>query len=255
MNQIEYENIIFTETPKSELAGILKKDFFSSEKIIYFPFNLDVLRNCHLQPKTKLLAKKSTKNFIDGIGISILIFAKYKNIFPKRITGSDIFNASLKFAAQYKLGIGLLGTTSSILEKSINQINKSFPAVPIAYAHSPSFPFDIFSIENDKIITELNNASPDLLFVFLGNPRQELWIIENCQKVNSKMIIPLGATLDFFSGYKRRAPKLIQLIGLEWLWRLLSEPRRLFNRYFIQDIPFALKVIFKNLFSQTKTDS
>lgn len=255
MNQIEYENIIFTETQKSELAGILKKDFFSPERAIYFPFNLDVLRNCALQPKTKLLAESSTRNFIDGVGISFLIFAKYKNKFPKRITGSDIFNASLEFADRHKLRIALLGSSASILENSIFKITKSFPAVVIAYANAPSFPFDIFSKENDEIISGLNNAQPDLLFVFLGNPKQELWILENYQKVFSKMIIPLGATLDFFSGDKKRAPKIIQFIGFEWLWRLLMEPRRLFRRYIIQDTPFLLKTFFRNLFIRTKVNS
>ena len=104
--------------------------------------------------------------------------------------------------------------------------------------------------ENNMVLQQLINSKPDVLFLALGNPRQELWLNKYKEQIGSKLNVGVGAVFDFYTGYKRRSPKLFQKLDLEWAWRLLQEPRRLSKRYLIQGIPFYIKksvqIILKN---------
>ena len=90
----------------------------------------------------------------------------------------------------------------------------------------------------------INRAKPDLLFACLGCPKQEKWIVKNIDKYNAKVSICAGATVDFLAGNIKRAPKWMSNCGLEWFYRFLQEPKRLFKRYFIDDVKI-LKLIKK----------
>ncbi|PIS09552.1 glycosyltransferase, partial [Candidatus Beckwithbacteria bacterium CG10_big_fil_rev_8_21_14_0_10_34_10] len=96
-----------------------------------------------------------------------------------------------------------------------------------------------------KALKEINNCSPDILFLGLGASWQEIWAIRNKSKLKAKLVIAVGSALDYVSGQKKRAPLWMQKNGLEWFWRFLIEPKRLFKRFFIEDFPLALKLIAK----------
>ncbi len=82
------------------------------------------------------------------------------------------------------------------------------------------------------------------MFLALGSPRQEIWLSKHKNEIGAIINVGVGSVFDYFSGKKKRCPKFLQRIKIEWLWRLLSEPNRLFKRYIINDIPFFLKTIF-----------
>lgn len=104
-------------------------------------------------------------------------------------------------------------------------------------------PFRILTEDEDKkIINEINTKSPDFLWVGLGAPKQELWMYEHKNKVNSLMI-GVGAGFDYLAGNIKRAPKWMQIVGFEWLYRLIQDPKRLFKRYLVTNLKFLIFLI------------
>jgi N-acetylglucosaminyldiphosphoundecaprenol N-acetyl-beta-D-mannosaminyltransferase len=93
------------------------------------------------------------------------------------------------------------------------------------------------------LINELTNKNPDIVFVALGSPRQELWISKIKDRVGAKLYMGVGAVFDFYTGIKKRAPVLLQKIGLEWFWRMINEPGRLAKRYLYNDLPFFVQQV------------
>ena len=93
------------------------------------------------------------------------------------------------------------------------------------------------------MINLINKKKPDVLWVGLTQPKQEKWIYENLDKLDVKFVGAIGAVFDFYSGLVNRAPKVIQNLGLEWLYRLLQDPKRLWKRYFFCNLNFAFRVV------------
>ena len=119
----------------------------------------------------------------------------------------------------------LLGGTENVVEKTKGNLIKKFPNIKIVGAENGYQ-------DLEKVIKKINGVKPDILLVAFGSPKQEKWIYENLSKMPSvKLAMGVGGAFDFISGHVRRAPKLIQKIGLEWLWRLVIQPRRIKRVY------------------------
>ena len=101
--------------------------------------------------------------------------------------------------------------------------------------------------EDQEIVNKINQAKPDVLWVGLGLPKQERWIYQHKDKLNVPVIIGVGAAFKFLAGTKKRAPKFVGNLGFEWLWRLLTEPKVVWKRVFI-DMPYFFWLIVKDLF-------
>ena len=147
-----------------------------------------------------------------------------------RVYGPTLMEKLLRLASEKAIPIGFLGSTPQVIEKLQEKIRSKHPNVIISYAFSPPFrPFS--NEENEKITQKISQTSTRILFVGLGCPKQELWMAANTGKINA-VIIGVGAAFDFIAGEKEQAPPWMQNIGLEWLYRLLTEPKRLWRRYF-----------------------
>lgn len=176
--------------------------------------------------------------------IWVLKLLGYKNC--EQIRGTDLFHSLCQAAPANKLTIGLYGSTESTLNLLKTKLNQLYPQLEIAYTYSP--PFRALNPEESaKIGEEINNSGCNILFVGLGCPKQEIWMSQNRGKVNSVMI-GVGAAFDFISGQKKEAPLIFRKIGLEWFYRLCSEPRRLFVRYFKHNPRFIYLAIKQILF-------
>ncbi len=152
---------------------------------------------------------------------------------PGVITGSDLVPAL--FAAAKKHGgltAYLLGAMPGVAEQAAKNIESKWPAVHVVGCYSPPFGFENNLAENRRIMEMLGQVQPQLLVIGLGAPKQELWIHGNRDKVRARAAICAGATIDFLAGEKPRAPRWMQVSGLEWLYRTLTEPKRLAGRYF-----------------------
>ena len=162
----------------------------------------------------------------------------------QQVRGSDLFMTLCNLSSQYGYGIGFYGGTENVLTKLIIKIKNIFPQINISFTHSPPFRSSTLS-EDKKIIEKINSSNIKILFVGIGCPKQEIWMQKHSNSIKCIMI-GVGAAFDFISGEKKESPKWLQYIGLEWFFRFLSEPRRLFLRYFKHN-PRFIWYLLKNL--------
>lgn len=172
--------------------------------------------------------------------ILYLLSKLLKHPLPEAIPGSSFFTAYYTYHKEDRdCRIFLLGAKSSIAAKAMERINEKVGRQIVVGAHSPSFGFEKKEQECEDIIEIVNKSGANVLLVGVGAPKQEKWIMKYRDRMpNVKLFMALGATIDFEAGTLKRAPMFWQKIGMEWLYRVLKEPRRLFKRYFIDDMQF-----------------
>ena len=146
-----------------------------------------------------------------------------------RVTGADMVPALAKRAAEKGYSIYFLGAAPGVAEATAKELCRQYPALKVAGCSAPS---RAAVANNDLGIVEACRAAkPDILLVAFGNPKQEKWIYQHASQLNIPVMMGVGGTFDFIAGVTKRAPRWMQETGLEWLYRLLSEPRRLWKRY------------------------
>ncbi len=151
---------------------------------------------------------------------------------PERVAGSDLVPALFAAANPKRpLRTFLLGAAPGVADRAADSIRAKWTAVDIVDTYSPPLGFEHDDVEQERILARIKTAKPDLLVVGLGAPKQEVWVHKQRERLASSVVLCVGATIDFLAGEKNRAPRWVQHIYLEWLYRLLSEPKRLFWRY------------------------
>ena len=167
----------------------------------------------------------------------------------EKISGSDLFPA---FYNHYKddenIKIFLLGAAEGVAQKAQARINQKVGRNMIVGSYSPSFGFENKEEECLEIVDMINASGATVLAIGVGAPKQEKWIALYKEKLSHiKIFLALGATIDFEAGHKQRAPEWMSAAGVEWLYRLMSEPQRLWKRYLVDDLPFFWLVIKQKL--------
>jgi len=207
----------------------------------YFCFvNAHLVTEGYKDQNVKEVLNRSTGNFSDGMGVAWtlkLLGAKFKD----RVRGADFMMNLCSYAAENGLKIFLYGSTEENLLILKEKLVKLFPELKIVGTISPPFR-ELTPEEDSKFIEQINNSEADILFVSLGAPKQEKWMAEHKGRLKPVQL-GVGAAFDFIAGTKRGAPKWVQKIGLEWLWRLIHEPRRLWKRYLIGNTIFIWLVL------------
>ena len=163
-----------------------------------------------------------------------------KHPLPEAIPGSSFFTAFYMFHKDDQdCRIFLLGAKEGIAQKAMERINEKVGRKIVVGAHSPSFGFEKNERECEALVDIVNKSGANVLLVGVGAPKQEKWIMKyRNQMPDVDLFMALGATIDFEAGTLKRAPRLWQKLGMEWLYRCLKEPRRLFKRYFVDDMQF-----------------
>jgi N-acetylglucosaminyldiphosphoundecaprenol N-acetyl-beta-D-mannosaminyltransferase len=152
------------------------------------------------------------------------------NRLPERVAGSDLVPILIGLAAQRDYRIYFLGGRSDVIERAIENITRQHPTLNVVGWDSPPFA-PLHEMDHAEIRARIQAARPDLLFVSFGCPKQEKWIAMNYRALGVPVCVGVGATIDFLAGEVSRAPSWMRRCGLEWSFRLLQEPRRLFRRY------------------------
>lgn len=158
------------------------------------------------------------------------------NPIKERVCMTDFVWDVLDLAAEKNYKIFLLGGTETSLSQAVQKISAKYPALQLAGYHSPPLGFEKDAEALKSINEKIRTARPDILLVFLGCPKQEKFIFHNMKSYQVPLSIPMGGCVDFIAGNVKRAPVWMQKCGLEWFFRFLQEPRRLFWRYFIEDV-------------------
>lgn len=161
----------------------------------------------------------------------------------ERTPTPDFIGKVLSAASKKGWLVYFLGTNESSLKMAVGKIKVKFPKLEICGYHHGYFN----KTENSRIISEINTLKPTFVLVGMGTPKQELWMAENAGKLNVKAVWAVGAMFDVISGTLPRAPVFLQKMGLEWFFRLLQEPGRLWRRYLIGNAMFVLYVLSEKL--------
>jgi N-acetylglucosaminyldiphosphoundecaprenol N-acetyl-beta-D-mannosaminyltransferase len=160
----------------------------------------------------------------------------------ERVAGADLVPLLLRVAAEKGYRIFFLGATEESCTQAVNRLQKLHPKLIIADHYSPPFN-KLLEMDHDEIKRRILAAKPDLLFVSFGCPKQEKWIAMHYRSLGVPVSAGVGATIDFLAGTVKRAPVWMQRVGMEWIYRLAQEPRRLFKRYFKDLWVFGWKIL------------
>ena len=232
-------SVRISTSPIKNIISIVDKRLKKKEQTIIFTPNTQMLLRAEKSPAYQKILNASTINLPDGIGIVLASKIRKGNI-KKRIGGIDFAQVLLSLAEKKKYKIFLLGAKQNTALKAKRNLQKKHPSLLICGTHHGYFKKS--GKENNAVIKKIAASSPDIIFVCFGTPDQEIWISKNKNRLPSAtLFIGLGGSLDVFAGKTKRAPKLMQFTGLEWLYRTIKEPKR--AKIFL-DIPvFLFKVL------------
>jgi len=167
------------------------------------------------------ILKRSDLNFVDGIGIIWGAKIFYKKKFKERIAGIDLFTAILKLLSKNRYKVYLLGSKEETIKRAVAVIKGTYPQIKIVGFHNGYFE------DKEKIVNNIRKTNADILFVGMGSPKQEKFIAQNLNQLNVKFAMGVGGSFNVLSGEFKRAPEVIQKLGLEWLYRFTLNPKRL----------------------------
>ena len=174
----------------------------------------------------------------------IWISQLYGRPIKEKISGSDLFPSLCLEASKRGLTLFFFGAAPGVAQKAADNLAAKFPGLRIVGTMSPDYGFERVPEKVDEAIDRINEVEPDVLIVGLGCPKQEKFIYQYRNRIHAKLMLGLGASLDFEAGNVTRAPKWMQRCGLEWLYRITQDPARLAKRYLVDDVKIV-PLIFK----------
>lgn len=191
--------------------------------------NLDFLMQAQGDPELARILAQSDLVIADGMPI-IWLSGKLGPKLPERVAGSDLVVMLAEAAARHAFRVFHLGGAPGVPEKAGKVLAERFPGFQLAGAYSPP-KADIMNMDHETILHKLEESAPDILFVAFGAPKQEKWINLHVRTWHVPLALGIGGSLDFLSGTQKRAPKWMQKSGIEWIWRMSTDPKRLWRRY------------------------
>lgn len=200
--------------------------------------NVDVVIKMEKDKYLKQITDEADIVLVDGKPL-VWIAKLHKRPVKAKISGSDLVPLLCEESAKKGYSIFIIGGKDGAAEMAKTRLEEQTPGINIVGTYAPPFGFENSEMELDKINKLISAAKPDILIACFGCPKQEKWIYENYQKYDATVSICAGATVDFLAGNVNRAPKWMSEHGLEWFYRFLQEPKRMFKRYFVDDVKIA----------------
>ena len=227
---------------EEELIDGVIKLLHSEDKSLVCYSNIHTLNLAYVDTYFKKILRSSKINLVDGYGVKYLSNLILCNKIKSALTPPSWIN---KFYSklQPKTKIFFIGDEDFIIEKYFNMIKNKFVDLNFVGYNNGFFE------NSDEIIQKINKSKPDILILGMGQPYQEKWVYENIDKINSKIFFVVGALFRWEIGYQKRPPNFISKLGLEWFYRFILEPKRLFKRYIIGNPLFLYRLIKYKLMS------
>lgn len=204
--------------------------------------NVDVLRQIERDPQIRRLVDQATLVVADGAPLEWAARLAGTPL-PPRVPGSTMIWSLSKAAARSGRSVFLLGGAPGVAGRAADALREDAPGLRVAGTHCPPLGFEKDPAELAAIRAALTEAEPDIVFCGLGFPKQERLIRQLIDEFATTWFIGSGASLAFAAGEVARAPEWMRSFGVEWVFRLLSEPRRLARRYLVHDAPYALGLL------------
>ena len=216
-------------------AVLKAKELIDSDKVAQvITINPEMFQTADNDSSFANIIREAEMVIPDGIGIKIGLKLTGKNV--ARIPGIDFAKRLLQEAALSNIPVAIIGSKEEVVTKAIENLQNEISGLNIAYYHNGYFDID------EEIYSELKNYSPKLILIAMGSPRQEKFIYEAKKKLNPALMVGVGGSLDVWSGFVKRAPKIYQRLGLEWLYRTVTQPSR-FKRIFPTLPLFLIRVL------------
>lgn len=215
-------------------------------KKLFLNVNAHCLNLAHEQKWLREFLNQAYVVFCDGAGV-ILGANILGHHIPERITYADWIWQLAKFAEPRKYSFFFLGAREGVAERASVNLKKRYPNLEVVGVHHGYFKKTYGYPENEFVIDKINRLKPDILVVGFGMPLQERWLMENWEDIDAKVALTGGAVFNYTSGVLKRAPKWMTNHGLEWLGRLIIEPRRLWKRYLFGNPIFLWRILKQRL--------
>lgn len=231
---------------QAQLFEVLDRSILQKEKILITSGNIHAYNLAYRHLWLQDFFNGADIVRIDGAGVRLGAKLLGYNT-PQRMTWADFGWDLAEFSQTMDYSLFLLGTKKQILEKAKSKLLERFPDLRIVGWHHGYFDKTAGSVENTSVLSLIDESQPDILLVGFGMPLQEKWIKENYDDLNAHVIFTVGAAFDYISGELKRAPKWMTDHGLEWLGRMMIEPRRLWKRYIVGNTLFLTRVLLQRL--------
>jgi len=245
----EYSEILGIKVDKLTLPGLfekVQKNSLMDGKTLVGYLNIHAFNQCYQYPFFRKFFSSASINICDGFGVKFAAkFLDQTNL--NRQTPADWMPEFCGFCAENHLTMYFLGAAKGIADIAAKKLINKYPSLCIVGTHDGYFNKEQNNPENDLVLQEIQVVKPDILLVGFGMPLQEKWVMENWDSLTCKVIMPVGALFDYLSGNVKRAPRWMTDHGLEWLGRMLIEPKRLWKRYIIGNPVFYFHVIQQKL--------
>lgn len=226
----EIDNLTMDETLDA-IDSLIKEDNCS---YVVTP-NVDHIVQLEKDEELKRVYENASLILTDGKPL-IWISNWYKTPIKEKISGSDLFPRVCELAAKKGYTMYLLGAAEGVADKVAKNLMDKYKGLNIVGTYSPPFGFEKDKVELKKIERQIQEVHPDILIVGLGCPKQEKYMYHHCKELDVPISFGLGASIDFEAGNIKRAPRWMSEHGLEWLYRITQDPKRLAKRYLVDDM-------------------
>lgn len=220
LEKVDILGIPFVNTTKAQFVQKLDEHLVNQEKAFVVTANPEIVMKAREEEQYKKVINQATYITADGIGIVKAAQLLNKPI-PERVTGYDTMLDLLQLAEEKQYSIYLLGGQQETLDKALQKIQSNYPKIRIAGHHNGFFDWNNHTIQKEILLTK-----PDLIFVALGVPKQEMWIAQNLPAFEKGVCLGVGGSFDVIAGTVERAPQIWQKANLEWFYRLIKQPSR-----------------------------
>ncbi|MFY0761449.1 WecB/TagA/CpsF family glycosyltransferase [Metabacillus dongyingensis] len=233
--------ITMDETVKRVIDAVEKKEYLQHVVINAGKINI-------MQKDNMLTEIVNSCKLINADGQSIVWAGRLLgHKIPERVAGIDLFDELIKVCAIKGYKPYFFGAKEEVVEKVVKHYTSLYPNLDVAGFRNGYFNSD----ESNKISKEIRDSKADMLFVAFSSPQKEYWINDNFKIIDVPFVMGVGGSFDVIAGVTKRAPKLMQKMGLEWFYRFIQEPKRMFKRYIIGNLYFVL-LVFKEMFDKGK---
>ena len=219
-NKVKILNVLFNHITKNALVKKLVERVSSNQKTFLVTANPEIIMYANTDKDYFPILNNADYTIPDGIGV-IIASKMIGNPLSERIAGYDLLVELLKVGNEEGWSAYFLGAKKEVVDKAVNNVKTTYPDLDIVGWHDGYFDW-----ESSSISDEIREKKPDLIFVALGFPKQEIWISENINAFEKGLFMGVGGSFDVLAGEVKRAPLVWQKMNIEWLYRLIQQPSR-----------------------------
>ena len=242
-NRVKFMNTYIDNITKAEAIEYIEKCIREKNISQVITPNVDQIVRMEKDKYFQEICNNAELLLVDGTPL-MWIGKFYHKPFKEKICGSDLVPELCELSAQKGYSVFLLGAAPGVAALAAEKLKEQYKGLRVAGTYSPPLGFEKDKAELNKINNMLLESKADMLFVGMGVPKQDIFIYENMNKYKIPVSFSIGGTIDFIAGKQKRAPKWINKIGMEWFYRFLCNTKRMFKRYFVDDMKI-LRLFFK----------